>query len=150
MTIEEYEPRSMLVTRETAVRRAKFPFVDIHGHQDLTMSDADLASLVKQMDAMNMRAMNNLSGGWGEKLAAQVRNVRAKYPGRLTVFANVDWSWVNEPNFAQNAAAQLEQHRPGAPVEQVPAVRLAIAEQHRMFKRHPRTQFISAHLSWLG
>lgn len=52
MTIEEYEPRSMLVTRETPVRRAKFPFVDIHGHQDLTMSDAELASLVKQMDAM--------------------------------------------------------------------------------------------------
>ena len=95
MTLEDYEPRSMLVTRETVVRRAKYPFVDIHGHQDLTMSDADLASLVKQMDAMNMRTMNNLSGGWGTTLAAQVRNVRAKYPGRFTVFANVDWSRVN-------------------------------------------------------
>ena len=42
----------MLVTRETPVRRAKFPLVDIHGDQDLTMSDAELASLVKQMDAM--------------------------------------------------------------------------------------------------
>lgn len=81
MTIEEYEPRSMLVTRETPARRAKFPFVDIHGHQDLTMSDAELASLVKQMDAMNMRVMNNLSGGWCDKLAAaQVRNV----PDRLS------------------------------------------------------------------
>ena len=151
MTIEEYEPRSMLVTRETAVRRAKFPFVDIHGHQDLTMSDADLASLVRQMDAMNMRVMNNLSGGWGEKLAAQVRNVRAKYPGRLTVFANIDWSRVNEPNFAQNAAAQLEQYPSRArPSSKYPPFDSLIAEQHRMFKRHPRTQFISAHLSWLG
>jgi predicted TIM-barrel fold metal-dependent hydrolase len=25
-----------------------------------------------------------------------------------------------------------------------------IAEQHRMFRQHPRTTFISAHLSWLG
>ena len=43
MTLEQYEPRSMLVTRETSVPRAKFPFVDIHGHQNLSMSDADLA-----------------------------------------------------------------------------------------------------------
>ena len=108
MTLEEYEPHSMLVTRETVVRRAKFPFVDIHGHQNLAMGDAELAALVKQMDAMNMRVMNNLSGGSGERLAAQVRNARAKYPGRFTVFANVDWSKVNEPNFARDAAAQLE------------------------------------------
>ena len=84
----------MLVTTETSVPRAKFPFVDIHGHQNLAMSDGDLASLVKQMDAMNMRTMNNLSGGSGERLAAQVRNARAKYPGRFTVFANIDWSRV--------------------------------------------------------
>ena len=115
------------------------------------MSDADLASLVRQMDAMNMRVMNNLSGGWGEKLAAQVRNVRAKYPGRLTVFANVDWSRVNEPNFAQNAAAQLEQYPSRArPSSKYPPFDSLIAEQHRMFKRHPRTQVIRAHLSWLG
>jgi uncharacterized protein len=226
MTLEDYEPRSMLVTTETVVRRAKFPFVDIHGHQNLSMSDGELASLVAQMDAMNMRTMNNLSGGSGATLAAQVRNVRAKYPGRFTVFANIDWGRINEPNFAQNAAAQLERDvkeggavglkifknlgmdtywadgsrvrtddprlapiwdkcgELGIPVlihtAEPPAFFLAIdknneryleleqypsrarpsskyppfdsliAEQHRMFKRHARTTFISAHLSWLG
>jgi len=226
MTLEQYEPRSMLVTAETSVRRAKFPFVDIHGHQNLAMSDAELAALVKEMDAMNMRTMNNLSGGSGERLAAQVRNVRAKYPGRFTVFANIDWSRVNEPNFAQTAAAQLERDvkeggavglkifknlgmdtywtdgsrvrtddprlapiwdkcgelgipvlihtaEPPAfflpidahneryleltqypnrarPASKYPPFDSLMAEQHRMFKRHARTQFISAHLSWLG
>lgn len=80
MTIEEYEPRSMLVTRETPVRRAKFPFVDIHGHQDLTISDAELASLVKQMDAMNMRVMNNLSGGLRAPRCCSVR-LQLLWPG---------------------------------------------------------------------
>ncbi|HKH92114.1 MAG TPA: amidohydrolase family protein [Gemmatimonadaceae bacterium] len=227
MTLEEYDPHSMLVTRETVVRRAKFPFVDIHGHQDLTMPDGELAQLVAHMDAMNMRTMNNLSGGWGAKLAAQVRNARAKYPGRFTVFANIDWSRINEPNFARNAAAQLERDvkeggavglkifkddlgldtrwangsrvrtddprlapiwdkcgelgipvlihtaEPAAfflpidahneryleltqypnrarPSSKYPPFDSLIAEQHRMFKRHARTQFISAHLSWLG
>ena len=43
MTLEDYAPRSMLVAKETSGLGAKFPFVDIHGHQNLSMSDADLA-----------------------------------------------------------------------------------------------------------
>jgi len=181
---------------------------------------------VAQMDHMGLRTMNNLSGGWGDGLKAQVRNVRAKYPGRFTVFANVDWSRINEPNFARNAAAQLERDvkdggaaglkifknlgmdtywadgsrvrtddprlapiwdmagtlgipvlihtaEPPAfflpidrhneryleleqfpsrarPATKYPPFDSLIAEQHRMFKAHPRTTFISAHLSWLG
>jgi len=226
MTLEDYEPKSMLVTDEHPVRKAKFPFVDIHGHQNLSMDDASLASLVAQMDQMGLRTMNNLSGGSGASLAAQVRNARAKYPGRFTVFANIDWSRINDQNFAQNAAAQLERDvkeggavglkifknlgmdtywadgsrvrtddprlapiwdKAGAlgipvlihtaeppafflpvdkfneryleltqfpgrtrPPDKYPPFDSLIAEQHRMFKRHARTTFISAHLSWLG
>jgi hypothetical protein len=36
------------------------------------------------------------------------------------------------------------------PSSKYPPFDSLIAEQHRMFKRHARTQFISAHLSWLG
>src|SRR5258705_2775753 len=226
MTLEDYEPKSMLVVDEHLVRKAKFPFVDIHGHQNLAMNDAPLAGLVAQMDHMGLRTMNNLSGGSGEALASQVRNARTKYPGRFPVFANVDWSKINEPNFAQNAAAQLERdvkeggavglkifknlgmdtywadgsrvrtddprlapiwERAGTlgipvlihtaeppafflpvdksneryleltqfpgrtrPPDKYPPFDSLIAEQHRMFKRHARTTFISAHLSWLG
>ena len=226
MTLEDYEPTSMLVVDEHPVRRAKFPFVDVHGHQNLSMGDSALASLVAQMDRMGLRTMVNLSGGSGEGLAAQVRNARTKHPGRFVVFANVDWSRVNEPGFAQNAAAQLERdvreggaaglkvfknlgmdtywadgtrvrtddprlapiwNKAGAlgipvlihtaepaafflpvdrhneryleltqfpgrtrPPEKYPPFDSLIAEQHRMFRRHARTTFISAHLSWLG
>jgi predicted TIM-barrel fold metal-dependent hydrolase len=226
MPLEDYEPKSMLVVDEHPVRKAKYPFVDIHGHQNLSMDDAALAALVAQMDHMGLRTMNNLSGGSGDGLRAQVRNVRAKYPGRFTVFANVDWGRINEPNFARDAAAQLERDvkdggavglkifknlgmdtywadgtrvrtddprlapiwdKAGAlgipvlihtaeppafflpvnkyneryleltqfpgrtrPSDKYPPFDSLIAEQHRMFKRHPKTTFISAHLSWLG
>ena len=109
MTLDEYEPVSMLVAPATTITKARVPFVDIHGHQNLTMPDAQLAALVAQMDAIGLRTMVNLSGGSGERLASQVRNVKAKYPGRFVVFANVDWSGVNDPDFATKAAAQLEQ-----------------------------------------
>jgi predicted TIM-barrel fold metal-dependent hydrolase len=226
MTLEEYEPTSMLVVDGHPVRKARFPFVDVHGHQNLSMDDASLASLVAQMDHMGLRTMVNLSGGSGERLAAQVRNARTKYPGRFVVFANVDWSRINEPDFARNAAAQLERdvkeggaaglkvfknlgmdtfwadgsrvrtddprlapiwdeagalgipvlihtaeppafflpvdkHNeryleltqfPGRtrPAGKYPPFDSLIAEQHRMFRRHPKTTFVSAHLSWLG
>lgn len=226
MTIERYEPRSMLVVPQTHVPRARFPFVDVHGHQNLTASDSALAALVRQMDSIGLRTMVNLSGGSGERLAAQVRNARAKYPGRFVVFANVDFNRINEPNFAEAAAAQLERDvreggaaglkvfknlgmdtywsdgsrvrtddprlapiwdkagelgipvlihtaEPAAffepvdehnerylelwmypsrtrPPEKYPPFDSLMAEQHRMFRQHPRTNFISAHLSWLG
>src|SRR6184192_1410323 len=31
-TIEEYQPKSTLVTKEHKIERAKFPFIDIHSH----------------------------------------------------------------------------------------------------------------------
>ena len=33
MTIEEYEPKSTLVVPQHPVKRAKYPFIDVHNHQ---------------------------------------------------------------------------------------------------------------------
>ena len=33
VTVDEYEPRNTLVVPEHIVTSARFPFVDIHGHQ---------------------------------------------------------------------------------------------------------------------
>ena len=226
MTLDRYEPHSMLVVPGTKVGRAKFPFVDVHGHQNLSAPDEQLRRLVAQMDSIGLRTMVNLSGGSGERLAAQVRNADAKFPGRFVVFANVDFSRINEPDFARTAAAQLERdvRQGGArglkvfknlgmdtywadgsrvrtddprlapiwakagelgipvlihtaeppafflpvdehnerylelwqfpqrtrPPDKYPPFDSLMAEQHRMFRQHPRTTFISAHLSWLG
>lgn len=226
MTLEDYEPHSMLVTKESSIRKAKFPFIDVHGHQNLTRPDSVLDALVAEMDAMGLRTLVNLSGGSGERLAAQVRNANSKYPGRFAVFANIDFNTIDQPDFGRRAAAQLERDvreggavglkifknlgmdtywpdgsrvrtdderlapiwdmagRLGIPVlihtaeppaffqpvdehnerylelfmfpsrarpaDKYPPFDSLMAEQHRMFRNHPNTAFISAHLSWLG
>ena len=33
LTFEEYNPKSTLVIPGEIVKRAKFPFIDVHGHQ---------------------------------------------------------------------------------------------------------------------
>jgi len=107
MSIEDYEPKSTLVVPEHSVTRAKYPFIDVHNHQNIGMSSEDLDRLVKSMDALNMRVMVNLSGTSGAPLANGVRTAE-RYPGRLLVFANLDFSGIDEPGWGGRAVAQLE------------------------------------------
>jgi predicted TIM-barrel fold metal-dependent hydrolase len=226
MSFEEYEPKSTLVVPEHIVTRAKYPFVDIHNHQDpVSMSPEQTAQLVKDMDGLNMTVMNNLSGGSGETFQKGWANLGGRYPKRFTQFANVDFSKIAEPGFGAKAAAQLADDvkhgaaglkvfkdlgmfvkdkdgsrvhtddpridpvwdkcaelgipvliHTGEPVafwfpmdrfnerwlelKQFPGRRRnspqfasfeqTMAEQHNVFRRHPKTIFIDAHLGWLG
>jgi uncharacterized protein len=108
-SIVDYRPQSTLVTDEHLVPRAKFPVVDIHSHTGPTAQTID--RLVAEMDAMNLRVLNNLSGGFGEALKQKVDYIRGtQYSGRFTVFANgLDGFRDVEAGYGARAAAQLEQ-----------------------------------------
>jgi predicted TIM-barrel fold metal-dependent hydrolase len=222
MSFEEYDPPSSLVVPEHTVTRAKYPFIDVHSHQSL---GANYERLSQEMDAMNMRVMVNLSGRTGDALAAAVRNAQGTAPGRFVFFANLQFSGIDDANWGENAAAQLERdvkagarglkifknlgldlkdasgkrvpvddrrldpvwrkagelripvlihtaeprqffdphdrnnerwlelkERPerARPPSEYPSWKTIIAEQHRVFRKHPRTIFINAHLGWLG
>ena len=226
VTVDEYEPRNTLVVPEHIVTSARFPFVDVHGHQNgIRMSSAAVDRLIGEMDELNMAVMVNLSGGSGASLASGLENMTRDNAGRFVFFANVDFRGVGEPGWGERAAAQLEAdivagaaglkifkslglsardtdgnripvddprldpvwakagelgitvlihsadpaefwqpydrfnerwleltlrprriQPPGrsAPFEQI------IGEQQNLFRRHPNTKFISAHLGWLG
>lgn len=109
MSIEEYEPKSTLVVPATVVKKAKYPFIDVHNHQSLNPKPEDLANMVAEMDALNMKVMVNLSGTNGNSLAEGVRNTKGKYPTRFVVFANLDFKGIDEPGYGERAAKQLEQ-----------------------------------------
>lgn len=109
LSFEEYEPRSTLVVPQHPVTRARFPFVDVHNHQDEApeMTPEQVDQLVKEMDALNMAVMVNLSGGSGEEFQKGLANLR-RHPKRFLQFANVDFGKISEPGFGENAARQLE------------------------------------------
>src|SRR4029077_16229051 len=109
MSFEDYDPKSTLVVPQHPKTRAKYPFIDIHNHQDAAhMTPAQVDKLVADMDGLNMAVMNNLSGGWGDELAQGMKNFKGRYPKRFTEFANVDFSKIDEPNCGANAPRQLE------------------------------------------
>ena len=107
-SIVDYRPTSSLVVAEHQVPRAKFPVVDIHSHTGPTA--ATIASLISQMDALNIRVLNNLSGGFGDALAQRVKYIRSTpHANRVTVFANgLNQFRSVAPGYGQKAAAQLE------------------------------------------
>ncbi|MCE2423159.1 MAG: amidohydrolase family protein [Gemmatimonadetes bacterium] len=223
MTVLEYDPRSTLVVPGTELGRARYPFIDVHLHLDGTASREELAELVAGMDSINLQVGVNLSGGTGDLLAAQIRGFEEAAPGRIVVFANVDFTGVGTPGFGERAAAQLEsdfqigarglkifkdlgmyvedvsgqrvgvddprldpiwekagelgmpvlihtadpaefwapmdQHnerwlelreRPRRKQEAPPTWEELIGEQMNLFRRHPNTHFIAAHLGWMG
>lgn len=226
MSFEEYEPKSTLVVPEHPVTRARYPFIDVHNHQDSEeMTAEQTAKLVQDMDGLNMALMVNLSGGSGEDFQKGQANLVGRYPKRFVQFANVDFSKISEPDFGEKAARQLAEDvkngarglkvfknlgmfaldkdgnrvhtddprmdpvwakcaELGIPVlihtgepspfwlpwdrfnerwlelKQFPGRRRdspkfasfeeTISEQHNVFRKHPKTIFINAHLGWLG
>jgi predicted TIM-barrel fold metal-dependent hydrolase len=225
LTFEEYQPKSTLVVPQNPRTKAKFPFVDVHGHPRDMLSDARLPQLLKEMDALNMRTMVNLDGRSGEQLKNTVARLKAKAPGRFVVFANVDFANIDDPQWGPKAAAKLEQDAkngasglkiyknlgmdlkdtkgqrikvddprldpvwdmagkmkipvlihtaepaiffqpvdknnerwleltqfPGRrrPPDRYPSWETIMGEQQRMFRKHRKTNFINAHLGWLG
>src|SRR5712691_7414381 len=108
LTIEEYQPKSTMVTKEHKVERAKFPFIDIHSHHwNPTPEHVD--QLVKEMDTINLRVLVNLSGGTGEELRKTVATMKGRYPNRFVVFANPSYDDLNTPGYGQRAADRLAQ-----------------------------------------
>ncbi len=108
LTFEEYNPTSTLVVPGKEIKRAKFPFIDVHGHQ-FRMATQDLSELIVAMDTLNEAIMVNLSGRTGENLNGALKNVADHYPNRFAVFANIDFEGVGSDGWIEKTVQQFEQ-----------------------------------------
>ncbi len=227
MDFEEYDPPSSLVVPEHRLKKAKFPFIDIHNHYG-NMNTADLSERVKFMDELNMGVMVNLSGrgfrSSGDHLEKSIENINKQYPTRFVLFTNINFADIDNPDWSARMAKQVEDDvkrgakglkiykdlglhvkdasgkrvavddpridpvwakcgELGIPVlihsadpkqfwdpidknnerwlelklhprrrydESFASWQTIIDEQHNVFKRHPKTKFINAHLGWYG
>ena len=118
MDIEEYSPISSLVVPENPVKKAKFPFVDVHSHQ-WRMSMQDLSHLVEEMDSLNMKVLINLSGSGAAafsgnqslmdlNLQKSIENVKNNFPNRFGVFVNLVYDNIDDSDFSKNIVESLE------------------------------------------
>lgn len=108
MSFEEYNPVSTLVVPGNIITKAKFPFIDIHGHQ-YNMPKQDLSPVIAAMDTLNMQIMVNLSGRTGDELVQSVANIKKNFPGRFVVFCNINFEGAGKPGWIDEKVKQLEQ-----------------------------------------
>lgn len=110
MDFEAYDPPSTLVVPVTEIKKAKFPFIDVHNHQ-YRMPTQDLDALVKKMDQLNMAVMINLSGrgrGSNEHLQGAIKNVKTTNPNRFIVFTNIDLKGIDDSDWTIRTVNQIE------------------------------------------
>jgi len=108
ISFEDYNPKSTLVIPGKIIKKAKFPFIDVHGHQR-RMATQDLTPVISAMDTLNMGIMVNLSGRSGEDLHKSVKNIAAHYPNRFVVFANINFNGAGEEGWIENKVNLLKE-----------------------------------------
>ncbi len=120
--LKDYLPRPCLVVPEHRVTRPRFPVIEAHTHLGRHFGQVEPALPVEQllarMDALNVRAVVDLDGGWGEDILDQrLGYFKAAAPERFACFGGVPWErWAEHPrDFGEWAAGRFDtQVRRGA------------------------------------
>ncbi|HEY1467909.1 MAG TPA: amidohydrolase family protein [Candidatus Acidoferrum sp.] len=112
LLLKDFAPNSMLHTAVHEVPRAKFPVIDVHNHVNdaagINGKEIPPAEVIRRMDAANVQKIVILTGMWGDKLQAVIDKMVKPYPDRFMVFTQIDYSKIDDPNFAAESVAQLD------------------------------------------
>ena len=110
--LKDYHPTTTLVTEKHLISKAKYPVVDVHTHFGL---DQNPEAILGSMDALGVKRVVNLSGGWGEKLNKILQKFKNYAPERFIIMCNIDFSRIDETDFGKKVSAFLEEaHSKGA------------------------------------
>jgi uncharacterized protein len=111
LLLKDFKPESMLHASAHQVDRAKFYVIDVHNH----INDAqrieehiDPRRVVEVMDNTNVKTVVILTGMWGDKLQKVIDEMVKPYPGRFIVFTQIDWTRIDDPNFAHEMVRQID------------------------------------------
>ena len=113
LSLAEFRPRSMLHVKQTDIRRARYPVVDVHTHFGYRMrTREELNQFVKVMDRNHIAVCVSMDGTLNSGLAEQEKFLWRNFRDRFVIFARVNWqgggsaddpaSWdCNQPDFVR-------------------------------------------------
>jgi predicted TIM-barrel fold metal-dependent hydrolase len=115
MLLENFRPRSKLVTRTTLVNKPKFPAIDAHNHLGEPFGGGwdkkPLKELIDLLDEAGVSHYVDLDGGWGEEVLNKHLDLfKTPAPERFQVFGGIDWGQWQEKReaFPEWAAKRLQ------------------------------------------
>jgi predicted TIM-barrel fold metal-dependent hydrolase len=110
LKLRDWQPRSMLIAKETDVAKPAFPVIDVHNHLGggkSTLTPERVKRYLAEMDAAGVRTAVNLDGGWGERLTETLTALDNAHPGRFLTYALIDFSGVDEPGWSDRESLRL-------------------------------------------
>ncbi|HEX3661963.1 MAG TPA: amidohydrolase family protein [Acidobacteriaceae bacterium] len=105
LPLGEFHPKSMLVTAESHIERARFPVIDYHNHLDSVEPDDAL----RVMDACGVEKIVNITMKTGDAALRMIDKFAAADPQRFAAIGWMDWSDVAQPGFVKRTCTRLEQ-----------------------------------------
>ncbi len=122
LPLKDFEPRSMLRVKETAILEPAFPVIDFHTHLCFSeRSEAGVSmlaarkfivgpdELLKVMDRKKVRTMVNLTGGYQAGLKEAVERYDKVKPGRFLTFTEPAWALSSDAGYAKLQVELLEE-----------------------------------------
>lgn len=120
LALSRFRPRPSLRGRQTLLKQARFPVVDVHTHFGIRLrgNREQLASFVEVMDRNQIAVCCSLDGRLGDAFREHADYLWKAYPNRFLIFANIDWqgtgavddpaSWdCQRPDFGRRMARAL-------------------------------------------
>src|SRR5204862_6859280 len=110
LKLKDWEPRSMLVTKATAVEKPMYPVIDVHNHLGggkARLTPAQVQKYLTEMNEAGVKTVVNLDGGWGEQLKETLAALDNAHPGRFLTFALVDFAGIDEAGWSDREATRL-------------------------------------------
>ena len=104
LRLVDFQPRSMLVTAEHFVPRAKFPAIDYHNHLD----SQDPGDVLKIMDSCAIERAVNITMRTGPDAFEVMEEFHRAAPSRFAMIAWMDWTGVHSGDFIAQAVGRLE------------------------------------------
>jgi predicted TIM-barrel fold metal-dependent hydrolase len=112
LLLKDWDPKPMVHLKAHDVPRAKYYVIDVHNHVNdpggVHGEEVPAEDVVKGMDQANVKKVVILTGMWGEKLQSVLDKMVKPYPDRFVVFAQMDWSKIDDPNFSAEMVTQLD------------------------------------------
>lgn len=112
LALADFRPRQELRVAATDVPRPRFPAIDAHNHLGDVFGDGlptmTAGELEAALDTAGVEAIVDLDGGWGDHLRAEIDRWQAPLPGRVAVFASLDYArWAEDRSFGETEAGRL-------------------------------------------
>jgi predicted TIM-barrel fold metal-dependent hydrolase len=104
--VKDYAPRSLVVTKETFVPKARYPAIDSHVHVVARTPD-EIADWVQIMDEVGIETSIILTGATGKAFDGLVELLPKKYPGRFLLYCGMDRTDIDKPDYSKRVVTEL-------------------------------------------